>query len=291
MIDCSQATTRDGAVSNLRCASSNSTCHVVVIVFAAELTQMQQAARQGGIGCAWQILVGACHVEMGMVDSHDDRAATRSPSAEVLRALREQWTPQVIYDLQLYAEQRARMVRASGRPCPPPAQYARELVHDAHADVWCGVLVWDPSRCSLFIQLRAAIKSRTFTEIKNARRFMSLDVRSANDGGPDDDDHSDESIQVRDTGEGEVECVGPVVFPALLARVCAELRQTAYHDHDCLVIVRAWERGFIDRDEIMEITGLDPIDYKRARERLFYASTNLPAELRQLVQHYLRSAS
>ncbi len=68
---------------------------------------------------------------------------------ELGRLLREQFTPQLNTALRRYAEYRARMVRAAGRACPPPSQYARELVHDAYADTWCGERTWDPERCSL----------------------------------------------------------------------------------------------------------------------------------------------
>ncbi len=226
-----------------------------------------------------------------MVDAHDDRRATRSPSPspspEVLVALRDQWTPPTVRDLHRYAEQRARMVRVSGRACPPPGQYARELVHDAHADTWCGDLTWDPDRCSLAMHLRGVIKSRTWTEIQKAPRFVSLDGRPANDSDPADGS----PIQVHVALSASSGNVGPVVFPLLVARVCAELHKTAYEHHDCFALVRAWERGFTEREEIMEITGLDPVSYRRARKRLFYASSNLPASLRQFVQDYLRSAS
>ena len=65
-------------------------------------------------------------------DGPNDRAVP-SPSPETLAALRAHWTPDIARDVLRYAKQRARMVRMTGRPCPPLAEYARELVHDAHA--------------------------------------------------------------------------------------------------------------------------------------------------------------
>ena len=83
--------------------------------------------------------------------------------------------------------------------------------------------------------------------------------------------------------------ISAVVLPALVARTCHALRQ-ATKERDCIDIVRAWELGFIDRDEILALTGLDEAAYRRARGRLFYLAGDLPDELRQLVRDYIRSA-
>jgi hypothetical protein len=206
---------------------------------------------------------------------------------ELARLLREQFTPQLNTALRRYAEYRARMVRAAGRACPPPPQYARELVHDAYADTWCGERTWDPERCSLVEHLRGVIDSRTWNEIKSPRQYASLDARPiANDN---EDRAGDERLALADTLSSSAGDISTVALPALVARTCHALRQAA-KERDCIDIVRAWELGFIERDEICALIGIDEAAYRRARARLLYIAGDLPDELRQLVRDYLRSA-
>jgi hypothetical protein len=205
---------------------------------------------------------------------------------DLARVLREQFTPHVNTELRRHAEYRARMVRAAGRVCPPPARYARELVYDAYADTWSGERTWDPERCSLADHLRGVIDSRTWNELKAPRQYMSLDARPiANDN---EDRLGDERLALADQLSASSGDISSVALPALVARTCQALRQ-ATKERDCMDIVRAWELGFIERDEILALTGLDEITYRRARNRLFYIAGDLPDELRQLVRDYLRS--
>lgn len=206
---------------------------------------------------------------------------------ELARELREQLTPRLNRELRRYAEWRAHMVRKAGRVCPPPSRYGRELLHDAYADTWSGERAWDPARCSLADHLRGVIDSRTSNEIKAPRQHVSLDSRStANDN---EDGAGDERLALVDKLSASCGDISSVAVSALVARTCYELRQ-ATQEHDCIAIVRAWERGFIERNEILELTGLDAEAYRRARDRLFYIAGDLPDELRQLVRDYLRSA-
>jgi hypothetical protein len=206
---------------------------------------------------------------------------------ELARTLREQFTPRVNTELRRYAEYRARMVRAAGRACPPPERYARELVHDAYADTWSGERAWDPERCSLVDHLRGVIDSRTWNEVKAPRQYMSLDARPI---ANDNEDHAgDELLALADKLSSSGGDISSVVLPALVARTCQALRQAA-KERDSLDIVRAWELGFIERDEICALTGLDEAAYRRARNRLLYIAGDLPDELRQLIRDYLRSA-
>lgn len=223
-----------------------------------------------------------------MADTSD--AVDRSPSPETLYALREQYTPELHRALLRFAQHRARMVRNVGRPCPPPLHYARELLHDVHADTWAGVLTWDPARCALVIHLRRAIQSRTWAEIKRGPRFRSLDLIPANDDNDEQPDRDAKQITDALSVEASSGNLGVFAFPALVARVCRELRPAA-KDHATVALVRAWERGFTEKEEILEITDLTEEEYRRARDRLLYASRTLPPDLRQLVTDLLRSAS
>ncbi|HTR52009.1 MAG TPA: hypothetical protein VMJ10_14945 [Kofleriaceae bacterium] len=205
---------------------------------------------------------------------------------ELARALREQFTSRVNTELRRYAEYRAHLVRAAGRVCPPPARYARELVNDAYSDTWSGERVWNPERCSLLDHLRGVIDSRTSHEIQSPRQYSSFDAQPITN---DDDDHAgDGRLALAETLPSSSGEAGSVFLPALVARTCHALRQAA-KERDSIDIVRAWELGFIERDEVCALIGLDEAAYRRARNRLLYIAGDLPDELRQLVRDYLRS--
>ncbi|MGN6105488.1 MAG: hypothetical protein ACTHU0_10320 [Kofleriaceae bacterium] len=212
-------------------------------------------------------------------------AAVVAHHTDVTRALRDQWTRTAANDIQRYAEQRARMVRHSGRPCPRPSEYARELVQDAYTDTWVGDLAWDPQRCSLVRHLRTAIKTRTRKEIEKAPRYVSLDAKTVNENHERGVQAAIVESLFAPSGD-----VSSVLMPALVARVCHELQQATLRDRACVALVDAWQRGLVERDEIMKATGLNESAYDRARKRLVYASADLTSELRQLVQDCLRRA-
>jgi len=210
---------------------------------------------------------------------------------EMRQELAKQWTPQIAIDLQRYAELRASIVKKRGIVCPRLTDYARELIHDAYVDTWSGERSWDHKRYSLLDHLRGVIMSRTWNEVRSARQFVSLDAPAAassatNENAPS----SDDSAALVDRFSSSSGDVGAVAFPAIVERLCNELSQVT-EDRDCLVVARAWQRGFIQRDEVMEVTALSEQAYRRARRRLVAASENLPDELRELVRDYLRSAS
>jgi len=206
---------------------------------------------------------------------------------EVARALREQYTPQARSYLRRFAEHRVHMMRANGRPCPPPKEYAVELVHDAYVDTLIGERAWDHERVSLVEHLRGVITSRTSNEIKTGRKYTSLEAPIA---ANENDDATDEPVTLADRLHASSGDLTALRVAALLTRTCAELR-AATDDRDCNRILHQWENGIVEREDVMLLTELDATAYRRARDRLFYLADNLPDELRQLVRDYLRSAS
>jgi len=212
------------------------------------------------------------------------REAAAAHLEHVRRVLAATLTPELLEDVQRYAEQRAAKVRRTGRPCPRRLNdYARELLDDAYTDTWTGDLAWDPDACSLATHLRMAIKTRTCKEMEKAPRYVSIDANVENkneDGtGP---------VPLVDTFASSGD-LSSIQMAAYVAQVCKELAQASAGDLDCLAVLHAWQRGLVDREEILRLTGLTASAYKRARNRLMYAASDLPTELRQLVQDYLRS--
>jgi hypothetical protein len=177
------------------------------------------------------------------------------------------------------------LLRRAG--CAVPKDYARELVDDAHADTWCGRLAWDPTRCDLLVHLRGAIYSRTWAELRRTARHPHFSIDApANDRawtiGHAEVEHA---LANAVPGSGT-----PVVFCAMLARVCDELRRMVGDDRDASSVVWCWQQSILDRDQVMAIIGFDEARYQRARKRLLYLARNLPPELREAAQDQLRSA-
>jgi hypothetical protein len=223
-----------------------------------------------------------------MTDINEEDQAPRPPPPDTLRALEEQSTPKLTGKARRYAEGRVQLVRDAGYAVPE--NYDHELVHDAYTDTWSGAAEWDPSRCSLLVHLRGVIKLRTWAAVRHERRFqrVSLDADADPDAdvGPEDDADALEQLLVASSGD-----LGPIRFVSLLRRVCAAMREHARLDGDDPAVLACWELGFVDSDEIMRITGLDAIAYKRARRRLLYQCRDLPSDLREEVKDALRRMS
>jgi hypothetical protein len=209
------------------------------------------------------------------------RDAADAHLERIRRALGTRLTPELVEEVQAYAEERARLVRECGRPCPRITTYARELIEDAYADTWTGDLAWDPDSCSLATHLRMAIKRRTWREIERSPKFVSLDTKPSNDN-----DAAPVALVDTFASSGDISTLR---IAALVAQLSDELGRATVGDRDCAAVLRAWQRGLVEREEILLLTGLSANAYKRARKRLMYAASNLPTELRQLVQDYLRS--
>ena len=210
----------------------------------------------------------------------------RTPPAEVplstLRALEEQTTPELMNELRQYAQGRAKLVRRAGTPVS--ATYARDLIDDAHADTRIGQLPWDP-RCRLVDHLKAAIKKRTWLEIRHARRVTLVSLQDA---------VNDEAMSPQvESALAYLQQRGcnPIMLCAMMATVCQQLRARAVRDVDAVDIVKCWAAGVIEKDEVMRLTGLTEVAYVGARRRLRDAIRGLTSELREAAQDMLRSAA
>ena len=213
-------------------------------------------------------------------DRADDGAPDPPPpTADVIQALEEQTTPELMSDLRRYAEGRATRMRLAG--CPVPAAYARELVEDAHADTRLGLRPWDPARCDLIGHLRNAIRQRTWRELRRARRLVFVALHgAANDG---DVASQIEKAPARSPGSDHRRHA----LSALLATTCQGLRRLVHHEREVTVLTRGWEDGLAEEGEILKRTGMSRAGYARARKRALYMSRQLPPELREAVRSLL----
>lgn len=205
------------------------------------------------------------------------------PSADVHRALREQYTDDLRKEAKRYAESRMPMVRRAG--IPAPKNYPDELVDDAITDTWLGEAPWDPQSCPLLVHIRGVIKTRTWLEIRRALRFerLSIDV-------PEDHPTWAKYIEPALAHASFGDCRA-ILLCSMTATVCAELRRIDLADVDAHATLECWENGFVERNEVMMLTGLDENSYKAARKRILARAKRLPAELYDVLLDILRRAS
>jgi hypothetical protein len=216
-----------------------------------------------------------------------DAVKTRKPEVDddALAAMRQAFGEQVSEELyrtaQRYARQRASMVRGAGRRID--SLYARELVQDALTDTWLGKLTWHPANCSLLWHVRGVIQSRSWKDALWAKRCSKL------------------SLEVNDTGvaigagASHHRTVPPQEHPLMISNltvaIVRELRRLALGDRAATLVLSAWEEGKANRSEVIEHTGLSPIEYRMARDRLTYLVRELPRSLDDAARNYLRRAS
>jgi len=207
-------------------------------------------------------------------------ASAESPLAR-LQALEEQATPEMMAQLQRYAQVRAKKVRRAGRPVSEA--YARELVDDVYADTRVGDLPWDP-RCGLLEHLMKAIKKRTWLEIRRAYRVPFVSLEAANDDGVSP------QIERAVARAAQSDC-NPIMLHAITSAVCQQLRPLVFCDVDAHAILSCWADGFMEKDEVITRTGLSDAAYKSARKRLHYIARSLRPELCDAARDLLRSAT
>jgi len=218
-----------------------------------------------------------------MADPTND-ASHRGPTLpNIQRALSEQYTDAVRDVVHRYAEQRAKLVRAAGRPIPNPKTYARELVDDAYASLCVGIRRWDPTRGPLDARLCWLIKERTWHEIAETKRHehVSFDLATAD---PDLD------IETALAAASIVE-TAPIEMVVLTRRVVRALQELGQNLPDVRAILRCWEHGFTEPEDVRALTGLTLPAFKAARERIFRLAKRLPPELREAAHDLLRRVS
>jgi hypothetical protein len=210
----------------------------------------------------------------------DCKASAESPLSR-LQAFEQQATPEMMTQLRRYAQARAKKVRRAGRPVSET--YARELVDDVYADTRIGDLPWDP-RCGLLEHLTKAIKKRTWLEIRHAHRVPFVSLEAANDVGM--------ALQIeRAFAQGARSDCNPIMLHAITSAVCQQLRPLVSCDVDAHAVVSCWAAGFMEKDEVIALTGLSDAAYKSARKRLYYFARSLRPELRDAARDLLRSAT
>jgi hypothetical protein len=210
-----------------------------------------------------------------------ERSATLALPPSNRREFLEQATTELQRAAHRYARQRAAMVRRAGARIDH--LYAGELVQDALADTWLGgEVAWDPKRCSLLEHIRGLIRARSWRDVVGARQRPHLSL----------DWNEELTIEIDETQRHGTQInISPIVLARVTVTVVQDLRRLAAGDPAATGILAAWEDGLVDKDEIMDRTGLGDREYKTARARLMYLVLSLPHSLRETARSLLRGRS
>jgi hypothetical protein len=205
-----------------------------------------------------------------------DRSSQTEPEPSHLadaswrQAFEEQSSAERIARVHAYAESRARMIEGATQ-CRDPL-LARELVLDALADTFAGVVTWDPQKAPLAAHLCRVIGGRSSHDLARARAYnlVSLDDTMSPSSEAVEEETSNAMAAINDGSEpAHSEPAGTTL---------AELRRLAARDADVLLLLEALDGGAIERTEVLQITGMEPVDYHNARRRLMRLARRLPLE-------------
>lgn len=152
-----------------------------------------------------------------------------------------------------------------------------DIVIAALGDTWSGVLAWDPTTKTLFAHLKDAIKYRVRNGAKLARKRRKHDELN--------EDERAETFSAQIAAGAIVPTVETTdQRQELLSQVADEvierLSPHALHDPDVLSLLAALAKRVVERNDLLEETGLNLADLNRAWRRLGRMVRELPAHLR-----------
>lgn len=197
------------------------------------------------------------------------------PSEEWRASFEKQATRNILD--KLYRIARARLgVYAGGRHKVSDAD-VDDIVIAALGDTWAGDLTWDPSAKTLFLHLKDAIKFRVRDGAELARkRRRHVEI--------DEDERGETFAGSIATGAivPTVETSDPRdhTLGGIADETIAALRPLAERDVEVSTLLDALSKRVIDRDDLLEETGMTIPEYNNAWRRLGRMVRELPAHLR-----------
>jgi len=202
------------------------------------------------------------------------RRSAEAIDPRTLEAFEKQMTRTVAARAIEYGKRRAQMLRAAG--CAAAEDEGEILVNDAVADTLTGVVIWDHERQELGAHLRDVIRTRTWNQMKRARRLghVSLDdddsesashgVATASMAGEHAPDRPDDVVSDRD----------------VIAKFFVALADRAAGDADVLALLDPYREGVVERRDVIEGSGISAVAFVNARRRLDRMLADMPDELR-----------
>ena len=152
-----------------------------------------------------------------------------------------------------------------------------DVVISALGDTWTGTLAWDPNQKTLFAHLKDAVKYRVRNEAKLARKRRKHDEFEEDDRGESLDGQiaAGAIAPTMATRDARDEQLGNVTDD-----VIATLRPLAARDSEVTSMLDALAKRLVDRDDILEETGMTIPEFNNAWRRLGRIVRELPAQLR-----------
>jgi hypothetical protein len=195
------------------------------------------------------------------------------PSEEWIEAFEAQTNDELYERLKRFAGLRGRMVAHSGKHVDQ--FYVEELVQDALDDTFLGVLRWDPSRCSLELHLRGAIKSRSRHHFNHATdyRHARIDPETGSRGT---------MAEIESSLASDADARQAV--SAITDEVLEQLRVLAGRDVEVVQLVDVYKARVWKKVDVMEETGWSSKRYEAVRKRLIRLVKQLPTEVRDTLK-------
>jgi hypothetical protein len=137
-----------------------------------------------------------------------------------------------------------------------------------------GRLTWDPARIDLARHLMSAIKTAITNDLRHAKRFPEVSI--------DDDavNQDDIDAQVTDVLAAQREPKQDGATATQLSESLAQLRVLAAQDKAVLLIIEAYGNGYLEKADVMNVTGISARTYHNARQRLVRLAKKLPIDIR-----------
>jgi hypothetical protein len=152
-----------------------------------------------------------------------------------------------------------------------------DVVISALGDTWTGVLAWDPSAKTLFAHLKDAIKYRVRNGAKLTRKRRKHDELDEDERGETFSGHiaAGAVVPTVETSDQRQELLADVAD-----EVIERLSAQALNDPDVLSLLAALAKRVVDRNDVLEETGMNLHELNKAWRRLGRMVRELPANLR-----------
>jgi hypothetical protein len=210
--------------------------------------------------------------------SQDEPSASFAPAESWRASFEKQATVKSLEKLHRIA--RARLAAFSGGYGNVPESDVDDVVIAVLGDTWSGVLAWNPTVKPLYAHLKDAIKYRVRNGAKLIRRRRRHDELCEDERGE------------MFSGEVAAGAIVPTVdarnrrdmhLSAVAHETLSALRPLAARDADVSSLLDALGRGVVDRDEVLEETGMTITEHNNAWRRLGRLTRELPIQLRDHV--------
>lgn len=151
-----------------------------------------------------------------------------------------------------------------------------DIVIAALGDTWSGILKWDPTAKPLFAHMKDAIKFRVRNDAKLARRRRKHDELDEDERGETFAGQiaAGAIVPTVETSDHREEHLGSIADG-----VIEELRPLATRDAEVTSLLDALSKRVLDRDDLLEETGMTIPEYNNAWRRLGRLVRELPAQL------------